>query len=183
MRAHEILNAWISPSFAANATETMQILAVGFVISLLAPLSGALLNGIGRPDIVAKLYVVELPLNIVSVWALTHAFGINGAAWSFVLRSVFETGLLWILVGRTISFSQESIAFARRLGTQAALTLMAMGTLALLLRGGRIEDPASIALSLAVLAGYGVVVSLVVLDRQDWHFLKAIARREQLHNA
>ena len=181
--AHEILSAWIGPSFAANATETMQILAVGFVISLLAPLSGALLNGIGRPDIVAKLYVVELPLNIVSVWALTHAFGINGAAWSFVLRSVFETGLLWILVGRTISFSQESIAFARRLGTQAALTLIAMGTLALLLRGSRIEDPASIALSLAVLAGYGVVVSLVVLDRQDWHFLKAIARREQLHNA
>jgi O-antigen/teichoic acid export membrane protein len=181
--AREILEAWIGLSFAAHATETMRILAVGFVISLLAPLSGALLNGIGRPDIVAKLYIVELPLNIASVWALTHAFGINGAAWSFVIRSVFETGLLWILVGRTISFSQESITFARRLGTQAALTLTAMGTLAVLLRGSRIDDPAAIALSLAVLTGYGIVVSLVVLDSQDWHFLKAIARREQLHNA
>jgi O-antigen/teichoic acid export membrane protein len=181
--AREILEAWIGPSFAFRATETMRILAVGFVISLLAPLSGALLNGIGRPDIVAKLYIVELPLNVASVWALTHAFGLNGAAGSFVLRSVFEISLLWILIGRTISFSEESIAFAKRLGAQGALTLTAMGTFAVLLRGSRIDDPESIALSLAVLAGYGAIVSLVVLDRQDWHFLRTLARREQLHNA
>jgi O-antigen/teichoic acid export membrane protein len=181
--AREILDAWIGPSFALHATETMRILAVGFVISLLAPISGVLLNGIGRPDIVTKLYIVELPLNIASVWALTHAFGINGAAWSYVLRSIFETGLLWILIGRTISFSKESIAFARRLGSQAALTLVAMGALAVLLRGSTIDDPESVVLSVLVLAGYATVVSFVVLDRQDWRFLRTLARREQLHKA
>ena len=181
--AQEILEAWIGASFALQATDTMRILAVGFVISLLAPLSGALLNGIGRPDIVTKLYIVELPLNIASVWALTHAYGINGAAWSYVVRSIFETGLLWILVGRTISFSKESLAFAKRLSSQAAMTLIAMGTLAVLLSGSRIDDPESIALTLSVLAGYGTVVSLLVLDRQDWRFLRTLARREQLNNA
>jgi len=181
--AREILHAWIGLSFAEQATETMRVLALGFVVNLLAPLSGALLNGIGRPDIVTKLYIVELPLNIIAVVVLTHAFGLPGAAWSFVLRSVFETGLLWLFVGRTISFSRESIAFARRLASQAVAVLASMGVAAVLLRGSRIDDLISVALTISVLAAYAVWVLRFILDRQDRRFLMTLVRREQPHGA
>ncbi len=136
----------------------MRILALGFVIALLAPLSGALLNGIGRPDIATKLYIVEVPLNIVAVVVLTHEFGLPGAAWSFVLRCLFETGLLWLFVGRTISFSRESIAFARKLASQGVAILAAMGGTAVVFRDSRIDDPISCALTISVLTAYAVWV-------------------------
>ena len=181
--AREILHAWIGLSFAEHATETMQILALGFIFGLLAPLSGALLNGIGRPDIVTKLYIVELPLNIIAVVVLTREFGLPGAAWSFVLRCVFETGLLWLFVGRTISFSRESIAFARKLASQGVAVLASMGVAAVLLRGSRIDDPISVLLTIFVLAAYAVWVLRFMLDRQDRRFLMTLVRREQPHGA
>jgi O-antigen/teichoic acid export membrane protein len=179
--AREILHAWIGLSFAEHATETMQILALGFIFGLLAPLSGALLNG--RPDIVTKLYIVELPLNIIAVVVLTREFGLPGAAWSFVLRCVFETGLLWLFVGRTISFSRESIAFARKLASQGVAVLASMGVAAVLLRGSRIDDPISVLLTIFVLAAYAVWVLRFMLDRQDRRFLMTLVRREQPHGA
>jgi O-antigen/teichoic acid export membrane protein len=94
----EILDIWIGNEFANEASSALRILSIGFGISLMAPLSGALLQAIGRPDLLVKLYLWELPFNILSVWFLTSRFGISGAAVSFCLRALVETTLLWILV-------------------------------------------------------------------------------------
>jgi O-antigen/teichoic acid export membrane protein len=181
--APEILELWISKSFADSAATTMRILALGFVVSLLAPLSGALLTGIGRPGILVKIYVVELPLTVVAVVILTHEFGIEGAAWAYVLRSFGEAAALWFVAARLLSFSRESLAFAFRLGLQAACTLVLIGTLAVFLRGSDLGDPRAILVSLLVLAGYVAAVLVLVLDRADWRFLRTLARREQIGGA
>jgi len=181
--APEILELWLGTSFADNAATTMRILTLGFVISFLAPLSGALLSGIGRPDLLVKIYVVELPLTVIAVVSLTHAFGIEGAACAYVLRSFFEASALWFLAARLLSFSRESLALAGRLGLQALLTLVVVGALALALGGSEIGNPLAILLSALVLAGYSAGVLLLVLDHADWRFLKTLVRREQLDGA
>jgi O-antigen/teichoic acid export membrane protein len=102
MFANKILQLWLGAEFAQQSTLLFQILLLGALIALLAPASGALLQGLGRPDILAKLYLIEVPLNIGLVWLLVQHFGIDGAALSFALRALVETGVLFVISMRLI---------------------------------------------------------------------------------
>ncbi|MBT9169717.1 MAG: putative membrane protein EpsK [Actinobacteria bacterium] len=100
--AGSILQLWLGPDFAQQSTLVLQILLLGALIGLLAPISGALIQGLGRPDILSKLYLLYLPLNIGLVWFLVQTMGIAGAALSFALRALIETVLLIIISSKLI---------------------------------------------------------------------------------
>ncbi len=91
------LPLWIGGHFGAAALPPSRLLLLGFGAAALAPAPGALLLALGRPDVLAKLFAVEIPMNAALVWWFTSHFGVLGGAASFALRAVFETGtLLWI---------------------------------------------------------------------------------------
>lgn len=100
----QILTVWVGASFAMRATAPLKLMIPGFLIGLLAPLSGMLLEAVGRPDILVKLYLAELPFNVIIVWFLTKNFGLSGAALSYTVRTVFETVILWFIVYRIVPF-------------------------------------------------------------------------------
>ena len=100
--ADDILRLWLGAEFAQQITLVFQILLLGALIGLLAPVSGALIQGLGRPDILSKLYLLYLPLNIGLVWFLVQAMGIAGAALSFALRALIETSVLFVVSARLI---------------------------------------------------------------------------------
>jgi O-antigen/teichoic acid export membrane protein len=107
--ANNILQFWLGPDFAQQSTLVFQILLLGALIGLLAPVSGTLLQGLGRPDIISKLYLLYLPLNIGMVWFLVQNMGIVGAALSFALRALIETVLLFIISSKFIRLPFSSL--------------------------------------------------------------------------
>lgn len=175
----ELLRLWLGAPFAAEAALPFRVLVCGFGIALLAPLSGTLLEAAGRPDVVARLYLVELPFNLIAVLLLTRAYGLVGAASSYTLRAIVETATLWFVLYRVLPLSWIDLwrgAFRRVVGV-----LVVFGGVSYLLRGARVEDPVALAGTFVVLAGYAVSILLFLMDAEDRARLKqflSVKKRE-----
>ncbi|MBI1787575.1 MAG: oligosaccharide flippase family protein [Acidobacteria bacterium] len=98
--ARPALDFWLGAEFAARSTGVVRILAAGVWINALAYLPSAWLQAAGRPDLTAKLHLLELPLYLAAAWWLIETRGIEGAAWAWTLRVTLDAGLLFWLAGR-----------------------------------------------------------------------------------
>lgn len=93
--ASDGLRLWLGPGFAHSSTRVLQLLAVGVFCNGLAQIPFALIQGIGRADVSAKLHVVEAAFYVPVMILLIHRFGINGAAIAWTTRSAVDmTALL-----------------------------------------------------------------------------------------
>jgi O-antigen/teichoic acid export membrane protein len=164
----EILRLWLGTSFASHAGLALKILSVGMLIGLLAPLSGSLLEAVGRPDVLVKLYLLELPFNVALVWFLTKHFGITGAAFSFVIRTILETIVLWIAVYRISPSS--GVRFLNAGLLRAGLWSGAFGLLAYFMPAAAIRSVANITVTLLALAAYCLSVRFYIFDEKDRAF-------------
>lgn len=108
--AREILQAWLGNDFATRSASALQLLALGVLINSLGCIPFVLLQGIGRPDITAKLHLLELPVYLGSAWVLVSRFGIVGAAAAWALRMALDTFLLFVAAFRVCQFSPRSVA-------------------------------------------------------------------------
>jgi O-antigen/teichoic acid export membrane protein len=95
--AREGLSLWVGADFARQSTEVLQWMAAGLFLNSLAQAPFAALQGIGRPDLTAKLHLVELPIYLAALWSLAHRFGIAGVAMAWTIRVAIDAGLLFAL--------------------------------------------------------------------------------------
>ncbi len=100
--AEEGLRLWLGPEFAQQGTPVARWLAIGQLISAMAAMPYALLQAGGRPDLTARLHLIELPLYLALVWPLVGAFGITGAAAAWTIRVLIDAILLFLLGNRLI---------------------------------------------------------------------------------
>lgn len=114
--AHEGLELWLGGEFADNSGPVLQWLAVGVFINSLAQVPFGLLQSAGRPDLTAKLHLVELPFYLLLLWWMLDTYGIAGAAIAWVLRMAADGAFLFILANRLLStrspFTLRSILMA-----------------------------------------------------------------------
>lgn len=100
--AYEGLAIWLNKDFANHSARVLQLLAFGVLVNSLAHVPFALIQGAGRPDLTAKLHLVELPFYLICLqWSLQH-FGIVGAAAVWMLRVTVDALLLFIFAKRFI---------------------------------------------------------------------------------
>lgn len=100
--AREGLGIWLGAQFGQHSTLVLQWLAVGVFLNSLGHSPFALIQGFGRPDLTAKLHIIELPLYVLSlIWLLRH-FGINGVAIAWVIRVGVDTALLLLFAHRLL---------------------------------------------------------------------------------
>ncbi|MGH7480927.1 MAG: flippase, partial [Longimicrobiales bacterium] len=92
--APEILDLWLGPDFAARSTLVLRLLAVGVLLNSMAQALFGFVQAFDRPDLTAKLHLVELPLYVALVWWLTLRLGIAGAALAWTLRVALDTAAL-----------------------------------------------------------------------------------------
>ncbi len=94
--AHDVLRLWLGPILASESASVLRVLALGAGIQVLVVIPASLVQALGRPDLIAKFYLVEAPLYLTAVWVLVHVGGIEGvaSAWSsrFALDGLL---LLW----------------------------------------------------------------------------------------
>jgi O-antigen/teichoic acid export membrane protein len=126
--ASEGLDLWLGAEFAKNSTRVLQWLTVGVFINSLAQMAFALIQGAGRPDLTAKLHLIELPFYLVMVWWLIGAYGIEGAAIAWVVRIVVDIIILFGMAQRFLS-TTASIIKRKVLAMGVALLILALASL------------------------------------------------------
>jgi len=91
------LTLWLGAAFAEKSYRVMQVLALGVFCNGVAYLPFGCIQGIGRPDITAKLHVIEVILYMPCVFILIKYYGIVGAAIAWSLRACVDAVLLsWV---------------------------------------------------------------------------------------
>ena len=101
--AREGLALWLGGEFAVNSSLVLQVLAVGVFINSQAYVPSGLVQGAGRPDLTAKLHLIELPFYLLILWWMLDAYGIVGVAVAWVLRVVVDAVFLFAMAHRLLS--------------------------------------------------------------------------------
>jgi O-antigen/teichoic acid export membrane protein len=124
--ARSILTFWLGARFAAEGTVVLQVLAVGALANSMTYVPYSLLQGIGRPDLTAKLQLLQLPVHLAVAWFLVTRFGLPGAALAWTARMALEF-LIFMIAGcwltQTPARLLASRDLRRSLGTLAGLAL------------------------------------------------------------
>lgn len=133
--ANEGMHLWLNSRFAAAGTPVLKLLCVGLLLNGLAQVPFALIQGVGRPDLTAKIHLVELPLYLALLYGLTVRRGIDGAALAWVIRVLADTTVLYAYGCRLVHVlpSQQlmlAMAVAAGVAVILALGFVPVGTYA-----------------------------------------------------
>jgi len=118
--AYDGLELWLGTEFAENGFTILQWLTVGVFVNSLARVPFALIQGAGRPDIIAIIHLLELPLYLVLLWWLLKVYGIEGAAAAWTIRIVIDA-VIFNLV--TASLLAGSMSYIRTNAANAVVAL------------------------------------------------------------
>lgn len=89
------LDLWMGKDFGSIAGPIGELLLIGAWFNGFMYIFLALLQGQGRPDIVAKLHVLEIIPYVILIWFFVNHFGLLGAAASWDIMVAFEALLLF----------------------------------------------------------------------------------------
>jgi len=113
--ARPLLMLWLGQEFAEQSSLVLQILAVGILFSSVSRVPFNALQAIGRPDLTAKLLLIELPLYWIALYLLTKNIGITGVAVVWSTRLIIEMIILMLLIERQKPFSEISMKVVGRM--------------------------------------------------------------------
>ena len=150
--APDLMGVWMGPSFGQASGLSLQILLVGLLANGVAYIPFAFLQAHGRPDLVAKIQLAELPLFALLVYWCISLFGVTGAALAWTLRAGLDAVALLVMSARTAG------------GVTRALLNCSAGTVGVMLRAfgyrcigtvaGHIEYRLLITCALVVTSGW-----------------------------
>lgn len=106
----DILKIWIGNDFAQESTDVFRLLSIGILLNAIGFMQFALIQGIGRPDIIAKYHFVEFPIYVGVTFFLIKIFGINGAALAWCLRMAWTIPIFSLLCMRAAKIPLKSLS-------------------------------------------------------------------------
>ena len=109
----EVMNLWLGASFLENSSTVLQLLTIGVLVNSISFIPFTFLQGIGRPDITAKIHMVEFPVYILAMWVGIKQGGINGAALVWLIRIIIDAFVLALYTNKII-FKSLKISFNLR---------------------------------------------------------------------
>lgn len=163
--SREGLALWLGNEFAGNSSRVLQYLAAGIFLNSLAHVPYALIQAVGRPDITAKLHLVELPLYLPLLWLLSVQMGIEGVAAAWMLRAAVDMLLLFVFAARLFPGAHgKSYAMpAALLGALAAFVVIAAVPSDAAMRGW---------ISTATLCAFVALSWIVLLKAEERQFIE-----------
>jgi O-antigen/teichoic acid export membrane protein len=118
-----LLRLWLGETYAANGGTAVRILAFGVLMNSLAHVPSSFIVAMGRPDINAKLHVLELAVHVPLAWWLITRYGVTGAAIAWTLRVTFDASLLFTAVSRLLETSLWRLVMVKPPPVQATQDL------------------------------------------------------------
>jgi len=123
--AHEGLSLWLGPSFAEHSFRVLQWLSFGVLVNSLAAAPFTLIQAAHRPDVPAKLHLLEVPFYLLVMWILIAVRGVEGAAIAWTIRVVVDGLALFVIARQICPETSETL--------QSAIRLILVGSFVLLL--------------------------------------------------
>jgi O-antigen/teichoic acid export membrane protein len=163
--AQPVLTLWLGATFAQQSTRVLQWLAIGVFLNGLAQFPFALLQAAGRPDLTAKLHLIELPCYFLAIIVLIRAHGIEGAAIAWFGRVLVDTIALFLMSKRRLLDGGESL-LAPVVAVGTALAVLALAALPV---GNSVKG----LFLFVTLVGFTAVAWMLVLDATE----RAVARK------
>ena len=118
------LQLWVGNSIGGQAAPVGRILLVGFWANAFAMIPYTGLQASGRPDLVTKVLLIEIPPYFLLLYLGLTYFGVPGAALALAARSVIDYGLLswaakkgfsgWLLLTANLTLLTAGAFFAGR---------------------------------------------------------------------
>lgn len=167
--APAILTVWLGPAYASETAAALRILSVGVLVNCLGYVPSALIQAFDRPDVTAKLHLVELPLYLLLALVLISKMGITGAALAWSARILADAGCLFWLAHKLFRVSFHPLLNAR---VAIAVAILLAGGTCLAMLG-----PAHIPPRVQLLGG---VVMLGMIAAGFWTLVLEAAERQRL---
>lgn len=173
--SESLLRVWLGADFGGGSAVVFRWLVVGVVLNALSQVPYAALQAAGRPDITAKLHLIEVgPYLLVLAWVLPH-YGIMGAAWVWTARVAVDGFALFVLA------RQSPVLFEPRLARVAGWGLFVAA--AYLLAGMLSETGAAIPAGLGWALLLSIILWRILLREQDRAAVKGLLRMVGIHAA
>lgn len=160
--AAPFLKFWLGATFAVESAMVLQLLAVGILLNSIGMVPYAAIQAMGRPDLTAKLHMIELPVYLGMIWFFIGKIGIDGVAMCWSLRVAVDTILLcW--------FARKTAAARCKLKNRSLLPLACITTGLLLMIYATImlDSLMSISILLALCLSFMIAAFLHFLIETD----------------
>ncbi len=169
--ARPLLNIWLGAEFATESAIVLQLLAAGVLFSSVARAPFNAIQALGRADLTAKLFLLELPIYLGLLILLTKTFGIIGTAGLWLGRLVIELAILAAIYRKTAAVGKPKLNFFHIYiwisGSIASSFLLSLIT-SLYLR---------IFSFIAFLVVIGMLIYMLLLDEYDKKLFKDVLRK------
>jgi O-antigen/teichoic acid export membrane protein len=170
----ELLAAWMGDTVAVEGALVLRLLALSFFLNAFAHIALAGVQGLGRPDMKAKLDLVEVPAFLALGVLLIPPFGIAGAAGAKLLVTMLDVAALFAFAGRLRGRPLIRVPAIRRQPLAAAASALLLLGLAMAATG-----PLAARTVMAVIAvgAPAIAVWRRVLDASDRAAVRAVFTR------
>jgi len=164
--AEEILSLWMGADFAARSAFPLRLLALATLVSSSAWTSVTAAKGAGRPDIPAKVQVLQAAINVIFCLLLIPRWGINGAAVAWLIHHLIGIPLIIGITNREV-VKMPNLEFIKG---GLGIPLVVGGTIPCLLIPFRpFMSDLTVLISSFVFIGivYAIVAYFAILDAKD----------------
>lgn len=110
--APNLLTMWLGSDFSGKGYVIFRILLIGIVINALSAMPFALLQASGRPDLNAKIHIIEFPIYLIVAYWFSVLWGLKGIAVAWSLR-IFVDAVILFAIGNRIMRGQSCLATPR----------------------------------------------------------------------
>ena len=93
--ARQGMTLWLDAEFAEKGAGVLQWLAVGIFANAPGQVAFAVIQAAGRPDITAKIHIIEMPIYLLALYFFVQWFGIVGAAMAWTGRLLLDSLILF----------------------------------------------------------------------------------------
>ena len=90
-----ILQLWLQDNYREEMSKVLEVLSYGLVPYGIGAICTSMLQSNGRTDIAAKINLAEFPFFLLLVYLLIYHYGLQGAAYAWVLRVTVDALLFF----------------------------------------------------------------------------------------
>ena len=160
-----ILRIWLGADFARHSTTLFRVLALAYFIHAFAYVPLTAVNGLGRPELKAKLDLVQTPIYMALCWVLIMKMGLVGAALARLVVTTIDVVCLFAMSKKLVGFSVRDVASSALVKSFAVASIPVVSGLLLVL--ATIPLSLKLAIFFISLMLYALATWWVALDDQD----------------
>lgn len=100
---HPFLELWVGADIGRPAADVGTLIVWGFWVNAFGIVPYGWMQGTGRPDLVTKILLVQIPPYLALLYVGMTEFGLIGCAAVFAFRCAVDTAMMWLVATRKLT--------------------------------------------------------------------------------